>query len=83
MQHTPGIAHQLAIAARLAGRALRRRLSGSPSLPTNDREFRATLEPWLDALPANLSSGLADALRAAARGKALFFDARFIANAAI
>ena len=37
-------------------RALRRRLSGSPSLPANDHAFRATLQPWLDRLPANLSS---------------------------
>jgi len=57
VQRAPGIAHQIAIAARLAGRGLRRRLSGSASLPADDRAFRATLEPWLAALPANLATG--------------------------
>jgi hypothetical protein len=50
------LAHELAIAARLAARSVRRRLSGTtPPAPT-DAEFRATLEPWLAALPAGLVS---------------------------
>ena len=50
------LAHELAIAARLAARSVRRRLSGAtPPAPT-DAEFRATLEPWLAALPAGLVS---------------------------
>lgn len=51
------LAHELAIAARLAARSVRRRLSGAtPPAPT-DAEFRATLEPWLAALPAGLARG--------------------------
>jgi len=49
--------HEMAIAARLAARATRRRLSGSVPPVASDREFRATLEPWLAALPAGLSTG--------------------------
>jgi hypothetical protein len=47
----------LAVAARLAARATGRRLSGSVPPVASDREFRATLEPWLASLPAGLSSG--------------------------
>jgi hypothetical protein len=50
-------AHELAVAARLAARAAGRRLSGSVPPVASDREFRATLEPWLAALPAGLSTG--------------------------
>jgi len=51
------LAHELAIAARLAARSVWRRLSGgTPRAPT-DAEFRATLEPWLAALPAGLARG--------------------------
>jgi hypothetical protein len=51
------IVHELAIAARLAGRSLRRRLAqGSPAV-TTDAGFRAELEPWLEALPAGLVAG--------------------------
>jgi len=57
LHHAPGIAHQLAIAARLAGRSLRRRLSGSAPPPAGVAAFRATLEPWLASLPPGLSSG--------------------------
>jgi hypothetical protein len=51
------LAHELAVAARLAARATRRRLSGSVPPAASDREFRATLEPWLASLPPGLSSG--------------------------
>jgi len=51
------IAHELAIAARLATRALRRRLSGGATATVSDREFRATLEPWLAALPPEVVAG--------------------------
>ena len=51
------LAHELAIAARLAVRGLRRRLSGRVPPPASDREFRATLEPWLAGLPAGLAVG--------------------------
>ena len=57
MQHAPGIAHQIAITARLAGRSLLRRLSGSSPPPAGAAAFRATLEPWLASLPPGLSSG--------------------------
>jgi hypothetical protein len=55
--HGRDIAHQLAIASRLATRALRRRLAGADTRPATDAEFRATLEPWLAALPRELASG--------------------------
>jgi hypothetical protein len=51
------IAHQLVIAARLAARGLRRRLSGPGAAPASNAEFRATLEPWVTALPAGLVAG--------------------------
>jgi hypothetical protein len=51
------IAHQLAIASRLAARALRRRLARAEERPATDAEFRATLEPWLAALPPGLVAG--------------------------
>ena len=51
------LAHELAIAARLAARAAGRRLSGSVPPVATDREFRATLEPWLASLPPGLSTG--------------------------
>jgi hypothetical protein len=49
------LAHQLAIAARLAARSVRRRLSGATPRAPTDAEFRATLEPWLATLPAGLA----------------------------
>jgi hypothetical protein len=49
------LAHELAIAARLAARSVRRRLSGATPRAPTDAEFRATLEPWLAALPAGLA----------------------------
>jgi hypothetical protein len=55
--HGRDIAHQLAIAARLAVRGLRRRLTHAEARPATDAEFRATLEPWLAALPTGLTSG--------------------------
>ena len=57
MPHARDLAHQLAIAARLATRSLRRRLSGAVPTPANDAEFRATLEPWVAALPPGLATG--------------------------
>ena len=48
------IAHEIAIAARIAARGLRRRLSGGTPRPVAAREFRAALEPWLAALPDGL-----------------------------
>jgi len=45
------ITHQLAIAARLAMRALHRRASGNTPAAVTDAEFRATLAPWVDARP--------------------------------
>ncbi len=57
MSRIPRIAHEFVIAARLAGRSLRRRLAqGSPAV-TTDAGFRAELELWLEALPAGLVSG--------------------------
>jgi hypothetical protein len=51
------VTHEIAIAARLAARSLRRRLrQGSPA-PVTDAGFRAALEPWLAALPAGLVAG--------------------------
>lgn len=51
------LTHELAIAARLAARAVRRRLSGAVPTVASDQEFRATLAPWIEALPPGLSSG--------------------------
>ena len=51
------LAHELAVAARLAVRAIGRRLSGSVPPVASDREFRATLEPWLASLPPGLCTG--------------------------
>lgn len=51
------LAHELAIAARLAMRATGRRLAGAVPPAASDREFRATLEPWLASLPSQLSTG--------------------------
>jgi hypothetical protein len=48
---TPGIAHQLGIAARLAGRALGRRIRGAEPPCADDATFRAALQPWLASLP--------------------------------
>jgi hypothetical protein len=56
VSHARRLVHELTIAARLAARSARRRLAGAvPPVPT-DREFRATLEPWLAALPPGLST---------------------------
>jgi len=51
------LAHELAVAARLAARATGRRLSGSVPPVASDREFRATLDPWLASLPPGLCTG--------------------------
>ncbi len=50
------LAHELAIAARLAARATRRRLSGAAAPAASDEEFRATLDPRLASLPPGLST---------------------------
>jgi len=55
--HGRHIAHQLAIASRLAMRGLLRRIAGGDARPATEAEFRATLEPWLAALPRELTSG--------------------------
>src|SRR5512135_1339174 len=57
MARARDIAHQLGIAARLATRSLRRRLSGGTPPPVGDGEFRATLQPWLANLPPGLLAG--------------------------
>jgi len=57
LAHARDLAHQLVIAARLAARSLRRRLSGAVSAPASDAEFRATLEPWVATLPPGLATG--------------------------
>jgi hypothetical protein len=51
------LAHELAIAARLAARATRRRLSGAVPPVAAHREFLGALQPWLAALPPGLSAG--------------------------
>lgn len=51
------LAHELAVAARLAVRATGRRLSGSVPPVASNPEFRATLEPWLASLPPALRAG--------------------------
>jgi hypothetical protein len=51
------IVHQLAIAARLAARGMRRRASGGAPPATSDAEFRATLEPWVAVRPAGQLAG--------------------------
>ena len=45
------IAHELGVALRLAGRALRRRMSGSDS-PPDPEGFQRETSAWADALPA-------------------------------
>lgn len=45
------IAHELGVAARIAGRAVRRRLAGATTAPAEPQSFRATLDPWLARLP--------------------------------
>ena len=57
MARARDIAHELGIAARLAARSLRRRLSGRTPPPVSDGEFRATLQPWLANLPGGLLAG--------------------------
>ena len=51
------VAHEIAIAARLAARSLGRRLSGASSPAVTDAEFRATLEPWVATLPPGVAAG--------------------------
>ena len=57
MGHGRDIAHQLAIASRLAARGLGRRLARREARPATEAEFRATLAPWLAALPSGLAAG--------------------------
>lgn len=59
MQHLRELAHQLGIAARLGARSVRRRLSGAAPATTTAAEFRATLEPWVAALPPGLAAAQA------------------------
>jgi hypothetical protein len=51
------IAHEIAVAARLAARSLARRLSGATPPVVSDAEFRATLQPWVAALPPEVAAG--------------------------
>ena len=51
------IAHELAIAGRLAARGLRRRFSGAEPAPPTHAQFRATLEPWVAAMPGGALAG--------------------------
>ena len=55
---SPGVLHQLGIAARIAVRALRRRLGGSPPGVPDFGDFRRALEPWVDSLPREAVSGV-------------------------
>ena len=55
MPRARDLAHQFVIASRLAARSLRRRLSGGTAATVSDAEFRATLEPWVLALPAGVA----------------------------
>ena len=48
---SPGIAHQVGIALRVALRALRRRLRGEHVPECRDADYRAGLEPWVASLP--------------------------------
>jgi hypothetical protein len=57
MARARDIAHELGIAARLATRGLRRRLSGGAPPPVSDSEFRATLQPWVATVPQGLLAG--------------------------
>jgi len=50
MPRSRRVAHEFVIAARLAGRSLRRRLAQGAPAVTTDAGFRAELEPWLAAL---------------------------------
>ena len=47
----PGLAHQLGIVARVAARAVGRRLRGERTPDGRDEEFRAVLQPWVASLP--------------------------------
>jgi len=51
------VAHEIAIAARLAARSLGRRLSGASSPAVTDAEFRATLAPWLESVQSDVTRG--------------------------
>jgi hypothetical protein len=44
-------AHEIGIAARIAGRALRRRLQQEPRADGHNGDLRAEIEPWLARLP--------------------------------
>ena len=56
MPNARSLAHEFAIATRLAARSLRRRLAGGEPAPATYGEFRAALEPWLGSLPPGLVS---------------------------
>lgn len=57
MLRKPGIAHQLAVAARLAWRAQARRARGQVEPVASDAEFSASLEPWVSSLPPDALAG--------------------------
>ena len=48
------LAHEAEIAARLAWRALARRVRDPGPAPAGDAGFRSSLEPWVAALPPDL-----------------------------
>jgi hypothetical protein len=55
----PGLLHQLGIAARIAVRALRRRLRGDRPADVAMNEFRRQLAPWVDSLPRDAVADVA------------------------
>jgi hypothetical protein len=48
----PGLAHEMSIAARVAARAIGRRLRGNRTAEGDDDAFRAGLSAWIASLPA-------------------------------
>jgi len=54
MTATPDALRRVGVVARLAGRALLRRLSGGTTPYADDRSFRETLAPWLAELPGDV-----------------------------
>jgi hypothetical protein len=57
MRDLGSIVHELGVVARLAGRALGRRLRGESAPAADDASFRATLAPWLASVPPGLLDG--------------------------
>jgi hypothetical protein len=53
----PGVIHQLAIVARLAGRAIGRRVRGEMQAAPDDAGFHADLQPWIASLSPQALAG--------------------------